>query len=126
VPASRRGVGDPSAPPRESLTRPLFSAGRPVELYPFEPGAHGAQVGRGVGIGRRRGQGRKHRPVATQVHVYGSQLAPIVEALVHAGGLDRIRPDGSYHERAIWRASLRAWLAGEGASTGVPPAIARG
>lgn len=59
------------------------------------------------------------------MHVYGSQLAPILEALLHVGGLDGIRPDGSYHERAIWRASLRAWLAGEGASIGAPPALAR-
>jgi alanine dehydrogenase len=57
------------------------------------------------------------------MHVYGSQLAPIVEALVRVGGLDGVRPDGTYHERAIWRASLRAWLAGEGASTGTPPGL---
>ncbi len=63
------------------------------------------------------------------MHVYGSQLAPILEALVRAGGLDGIRPDGEYHERALWRASLRAWLRGEGASTvnptpaGVPPVM---
>jgi alanine dehydrogenase len=57
------------------------------------------------------------------MHVYGSQLAPIVEALVRVGGLDGVRPDGTYHERAIWRASLRAWLAGEGASIGTPPGV---
>lgn len=58
------------------------------------------------------------------MHVYGSQLAPILEAIVHAGGLDGIRANGSYHERAVWRASLRAWLAGEGASIGTPPVAA--
>jgi alanine dehydrogenase len=58
------------------------------------------------------------------MHVYGSQLAPILETLLRAGGLDGIRNDGGYHERAIWRASLRAWLRGEGASIGVPPAFA--
>jgi alanine dehydrogenase len=58
------------------------------------------------------------------MHVYGSQLAPILEALVHVGGLDGIRPNGTYHEQAIWRASLRAWLAGEGASIGAPPVLA--
>ena len=54
------------------------------------------------------------------MHVYGSQLAPLLGALVSAGGIDGVRADGTYHERAIWRASLRAWLAGEGASTGTP------
>jgi alanine dehydrogenase len=44
------------------------------------------------------------------MHVYGSQLAPVLESLVTAGGLDRIRPDGSYFERALWRGSLRGWL----------------
>ena len=44
------------------------------------------------------------------MHVYGSQLAPLLETLVQAGGLDGIRPDGGYHERALWRGSLRGWL----------------
>lgn len=57
------------------------------------------------------------------MHVYGSQLAPILETLIRTGGLDGLRAEGSYHERAIWRASLRAWLKGEGASIGAPPAI---
>jgi alanine dehydrogenase len=60
------------------------------------------------------------------MHVYGSQLAPILETLIRTGGLDGLRPDGGYHERAIWRASLRAWLRGEGASIGVPPALVGG
>jgi len=59
------------------------------------------------------------------MHVYGSQLAPILEALVVAGGLDGIDPNGSYHQRAIWRASLRAWRLGEGASIGAPPVSTR-
>ena len=59
------------------------------------------------------------------MHVYGSQLAPLLGTLVTAGGLDGVRADGSYHERAIWRASLRAWLKGEGASIGTPPEIVR-
>jgi alanine dehydrogenase len=58
------------------------------------------------------------------MHVYGSQLSPILETLIRAGGLDGVRPDGGYHERAVWRASLRAWQLGEGASIGVPPQIA--
>jgi alanine dehydrogenase len=44
------------------------------------------------------------------MHVYGSQLAPLLETLVSAGGLDGIRPDGRYHERALWRGSLRGWF----------------
>ena len=43
------------------------------------------------------------------MHVYGSQLAPLLEALVSAGGLDGIRPEGSYFERALARGSLRYW-----------------
>jgi len=44
------------------------------------------------------------------MHVYGSQLAPLLEVLVTAGGLESIRPDGKYFERALWRGSLRGWL----------------
>ncbi len=47
------------------------------------------------------------------MHVYGSQLAPLLETLVTAGGLDDIRADGSYFERALWAGSLRGWGAGE-------------
>ena len=45
------------------------------------------------------------------MHVYGSQLAPLLETLVTAGGLDGIDPNGRFHERALWRGSLRGWLA---------------
>ena len=47
------------------------------------------------------------------MHVYGSQLAPLLETLVQAGGMDGIGPNGSFHARAMWRGSLRGWLAGE-------------
>ncbi len=47
------------------------------------------------------------------MHVYGSQLAPLLETLVAAGGIEGISPSGSFHERALWRASLRGWLAEE-------------
>jgi alanine dehydrogenase len=43
------------------------------------------------------------------MHVYGSQLAPLLELLVSAGGMERVRPDGSYFEQAIARGSLRHW-----------------
>jgi alanine dehydrogenase len=39
---------------------------------------------------------------------YGTQLAPLLETLVHAGGMDGVHTEGSYHERALHRASLRA------------------
>lgn len=42
---------------------------------------------------------------------YGTQLAPLLEELLRAGGMDGLRPEGAYHERALYRASLRAWLA---------------
>ena len=57
------------------------------------------------------------------MHVYGSQLAPLLETLVQAGGMDGIGPQGSFHARALWRGSLRAWLAGE---TDVPGPLGSG
>jgi alanine dehydrogenase len=42
------------------------------------------------------------------MEVYSKQLAPLLETLIQRGGLPRIRPDGSYHERALYRGSLRA------------------
>jgi alanine dehydrogenase len=39
---------------------------------------------------------------------YGTQLAPLLETFVHAGGIGGIHAEGSYHERALHRASLRA------------------
>ena len=55
------------------------------------------------------------------MHVYGSQLAPLLEALVTAGGLDGINPTGKFHEQALWRGSLRGWIAsGEAAAHAEP------
>jgi len=45
------------------------------------------------------------------MHVYGSQLAPLLETLVLSGGMDGITAQGSFHARALWRGSLRAWPA---------------
>jgi alanine dehydrogenase len=53
------------------------------------------------------------------MHVYGSQLAPLLELLVSAGGMDGIRPDGSYFERALAHGSLRHWRERPG-STAAP------
>jgi alanine dehydrogenase len=44
------------------------------------------------------------------MELYCKQLAPLLETLIHRGGLARVRPDGSFHERAIYRGSLRAFL----------------
>ena len=53
------------------------------------------------------------------MHVYGSQLAPLLETLISAGGLRGVSPTGRYHERALWRGSLRGWDAsGEVAAKG--------
>jgi alanine dehydrogenase len=54
------------------------------------------------------------------MHVYGSQLAPLLETLVNAGSVERLRPDGPYFERAIARGSLRWWQSPEAA---VGPAL---
>ncbi|HLA93857.1 MAG TPA: hypothetical protein VJO36_10005 [Actinomycetota bacterium] len=47
------------------------------------------------------------------MELYGKQLAPLLEALVGRGGMEHVRPDGSFHERALYRGSLRAWLSPE-------------
>ena len=40
-------------------------------------------------------------------------------SLVTAGGLDGINAEGRFHERALWRGSLRGWFAsGEAALHG--------
>jgi alanine dehydrogenase len=44
------------------------------------------------------------------MELYGVQLAPLLQMLVERGGFHGIRSDGSYHERALFRGSLRAWL----------------
>ncbi len=55
------------------------------------------------------------------MHVYGSQLAPLLETLVLAGGMDGIGPQGTYHARALWRGSLRSWLSSASPETGDQP-----
>ena len=44
------------------------------------------------------------------MELYGRQLAPLLETLVERGGFELVRSDGSFHERALFRGSLRAWL----------------
>lgn len=58
------------------------------------------------------------------MHVYGSQLAPLLETLILAGGVAGLRPKGTFHERALWRASLRHWLGLRGAGDVEPPPLA--
>jgi len=41
------------------------------------------------------------------MELYGKQLAPLLEMLVERGGFAGVRPDGSFHERAFYRGSLR-------------------
>ena len=62
------------------------------------------------------------RPEAC-MRVYGTQLAPILEALVAAGGISCVRADGTAEERALWRATLRHWLA-SGGDTVAEPVVA--
>jgi alanine dehydrogenase len=44
------------------------------------------------------------------MEVYGAQLAPLLEVLLERGGGRRLRPDGDFHERALYRGSLRSFL----------------
>jgi hypothetical protein len=44
------------------------------------------------------------------MELYGKQLAPLLETLAQCGGMAGVRADGSFHERALFRGSLRAWL----------------
>jgi len=47
------------------------------------------------------------------MHVYGSQLAPLLETLISSGGPSGVSHTGRYHERALWRGSLRGWNGAE-------------
>lgn len=47
-------------------------------------------------------------PAACMEH-YGLQLEPLLEALIRCGGFEGIRPEGSFHERALWRGGLEGW-----------------
>jgi alanine dehydrogenase len=51
-------------------------------------------------------------PLACMEH-YGLQLEPLLETLIARGGSEGLRPDGSFHERALWRGSLAGWRARE-------------
>lgn len=44
------------------------------------------------------------------MQVYGLQLTPLLETLIRYGVRAGIDPDGSFHARAMWRASLGHWL----------------
>lgn len=47
-------------------------------------------------------------PRACMAH-YEEQLAPLLETLVQRGGIGNVRAEGDFFERALSRASLRAW-----------------
>lgn len=44
------------------------------------------------------------------MELYGHQLAPLLRTVLRAGGVDGLSAAGEYHERALWRASLRSWV----------------
>jgi hypothetical protein len=44
------------------------------------------------------------------MELYGGQLAPLLRALLQAGGARGLTADGEFLERALWRASLRTWV----------------
>ncbi|MEX2274399.1 MAG: hypothetical protein WEA10_02385 [Actinomycetota bacterium] len=44
------------------------------------------------------------------MELYGDQLAPLLRTLFQREGVAGLRRDGEFHERALWRASLRTWL----------------
>jgi alanine dehydrogenase len=44
------------------------------------------------------------------MELYGHQLAPLLRTLLRAGGATGLNPEGEFHERALWRASLRPWI----------------
>lgn len=48
----------------------------------------------------------------TCMELYGRQLAPLLRALLQTGGASALTQGGEFHERALWRASLRGWVAG--------------
>lgn len=47
-------------------------------------------------------------PRACMQH-YEEQLSPLLETLVTRGGIENVREEGNFFERALYRASLRAW-----------------
>ena len=44
------------------------------------------------------------------MEVYGAQLGPLLEVLLARGGAGSMRPDGDFHERALYRGSLQSFL----------------
>ncbi len=45
------------------------------------------------------------------MQLYGAQLAPLLEVLIERGGAPGLHADGAYHERALYGAWLRPWVA---------------
>jgi hypothetical protein len=40
---------------------------------------------------------------------YGNQISPLLRRMVAVGGIDKINPGGSFHERALARGMLKYW-----------------
>ena len=55
------------------------------------------------------------------MELYGEQLAPLLTVLAERGGARSLRKDGSFHERALYRATLRAWIEEHGGEGSAPP-----
>jgi alanine dehydrogenase len=56
------------------------------------------------------------------MELYGEQLAPLLTVLAERGGARGLRKDGPFHERALYRATLRAWIEEHGGQGSAPPA----
>jgi alanine dehydrogenase len=45
------------------------------------------------------------------MEIYGSQIRPVIRNIIERGGIQNIKPNGRYFERAIGRAMLSRWKA---------------
>ena len=45
---------------------------------------------------------------------YGNQISPLLRRLIQAGGVEKVNPEGRFHERALSRAMLHRWVQNEG------------
>jgi hypothetical protein len=60
------------------------------------------------------------------MELYGAQLSPLLETLIRYGIPAGINPGGSFHSRAMWRASLGRWLTENGVSGSADTAESQG
>jgi hypothetical protein len=43
------------------------------------------------------------------MEIYSKQLAPMLTAVIQAGGITKVQPDGEFFERAVCRGMLPYW-----------------